>query len=407
MFDQVLWFATRGAGAVSLLMFTAATCLGLVTVTRFQAAGWPRFFNYEMHRRVSLLSIVFLAVHVLAAVFDPFTSLGLGAALVPLASTYRPLPVALGVIALYLFVALIATSLLRKHIGQRTWRLVHWSSYAMWPLAVLHGLTAGTDGWSTWMLGIDVRVRLGGRGLPRLAGHGRHAESQPASPESSRRRRWSPGASTTGRPMTVRLLAGPALTAGPESLAAHRDRLGPAPAATAICGNHGAARGVRPPGPRRSRLPRRPQVGRGRGARYGDAIVLANGAEGEPLSAKDRVLMATRPHLVLDGAELAADAVGAEWIILYVGSEHTQAIAALDARIGRAACRVAGRPGARSRSSSSPRRGPTSRARSPPPSTSSTRAMRARPRSRRDRSSAASTAGRRSSRTSRASPTPR
>ena len=52
MFDQVLWFATRGAGAVSLLMFTAATCLGLVTVARFQAAGWPRFFNYEMHRRV-------------------------------------------------------------------------------------------------------------------------------------------------------------------------------------------------------------------------------------------------------------------------------------------------------------------------------------------------------------------
>ena len=73
MFDQVLWFATRGAGAVSLLMFTASTSLGLVTVARFQAAGWPRFFNYEMHRRVSLLSIVFLAVHVLTAVLDPFT----------------------------------------------------------------------------------------------------------------------------------------------------------------------------------------------------------------------------------------------------------------------------------------------------------------------------------------------
>jgi len=76
MFDQVLWFATRGAGAVALLMFTASTALGLVTVARFQAAGWPRFFNYEMHRRVSLLSVAFLATHVLAAVFDPFTKLG-------------------------------------------------------------------------------------------------------------------------------------------------------------------------------------------------------------------------------------------------------------------------------------------------------------------------------------------
>jgi len=156
MFDQVLWFATRGAGAVSLLMFTASTCLGLVTVARFQAAGWPRFFNYEMHRRVSLLAIVFLAVHVLAAVFDPFTSLGLGAALVPLASSYRPLPVALGVVAMYLFVALIVSSLLRGHIGQRAWRAIHWLSYSMWPLALLHGFAAGSDATTTWMLAVDL-----------------------------------------------------------------------------------------------------------------------------------------------------------------------------------------------------------------------------------------------------------
>ena len=117
MFDQVLWFTTRGAGAVSLLMFTASATLGLVTVARFQAAGWPRFFNYEMHRRVSLLSIVFLAVHVLTAVFDPFTKLGLGAALVPFASSYRPVQVALGVVALYLFVALIVTLVLPEAFG--------------------------------------------------------------------------------------------------------------------------------------------------------------------------------------------------------------------------------------------------------------------------------------------------
>jgi len=156
MFDQVLWFATRGAGAVSLLMLTASVVFGLVTVTRFQHVEWPRFFNYEMHRRVSLLSIVFLAVHVLAAVFDPFTSLGVAAALVPLASTYRPVPVALGVIALYLFIALTVSSLLRRHIGQKTWRAIHWTSYAMWPMALLHGITAGSDASAVWMLGIDA-----------------------------------------------------------------------------------------------------------------------------------------------------------------------------------------------------------------------------------------------------------
>ena len=160
MFDQVLWFATRGAGAVSQLMLTASVVFGLVTVTRFAHPEWPRFFNYEMHRRISLLSIVFLAVHILAAVFDPFTKLGLAAAIVPLASTYRPIQVALGVIALYLFVALILTSVLRKHIGQRTWRLVHWTSYAMWPLAMAHGITAGTDGTAMWMLAIDAACAI-------------------------------------------------------------------------------------------------------------------------------------------------------------------------------------------------------------------------------------------------------
>ena len=182
MLDQVLWFAARGAGAVSLLMLTASACLGLVTVTRFQAAGWPRFFNYELHRRVSLMAIAFLAVHVLAAVLDPFTSLGLGAALVPLVSSYRPIPVALGVIAVYLFVALIASSLLRRHLGRGAWRAIHWTSYAMWPLALLHGVTAGTDAVRAVDARDRRRVRRGRRPLPRVAHpspwhdqHGRHA----------------------------------------------------------------------------------------------------------------------------------------------------------------------------------------------------------------------------------------
>ena len=155
MYDQVLWFTTRGWGAVSLLMLTASVCFGLVTVARLGSDGWPRFLNLEMHRRVSLISIVFLVVHVLAAVFDPFAKLGFAAAIVPLASTYRPLPVALGVISMYLFIALIVTGLLRNRMPQPLWRTIHWSSYAMWPLAVLHSVLSGSDTGSLWMLAID------------------------------------------------------------------------------------------------------------------------------------------------------------------------------------------------------------------------------------------------------------
>ena len=75
----------------------------------------------------------------------------------------------------------------------------------------------------------------------------------------------------------------------------------------------------------------------------GKAVVLVNGAEGEPLSLKDRLLMASRPHLVIDGAVLAARAVGAEEIIFYVGAEHRAAEAALQQALAERSGDVRGR----------------------------------------------------------------
>jgi methionine sulfoxide reductase heme-binding subunit len=156
MSDQILWFITRGAGVVALLLSSGVVCLGLLTVTRFSRPGWPRFLTVEVHRMVSLVTLVFLAIHILTAVFDPFTNLGLVAAVVPLASSYRPLAVALGVVSLDLTLAIVISSLLRDRIAHRLWRAIHWAAYASWPLALWHGLTAGTDGFAPWMLAVDA-----------------------------------------------------------------------------------------------------------------------------------------------------------------------------------------------------------------------------------------------------------
>jgi NADH:ubiquinone oxidoreductase subunit F (NADH-binding) len=125
--------------------------------------------------------------------------------------------------------------------------------------------------------------------------------------------------------MMNRVLDGPPPAAGPESLPAHVARLGALPVS-------------RDPGQVIAALDAAGLLGRG-GAGFpvarkwrsvaersaGSAAVLVNGAEGEPLSAKDRTLMALRPHLVVDGALLAARAVGADEIVFYVGREHAAA----------------------------------------------------------------------------------
>jgi sulfoxide reductase heme-binding subunit YedZ len=156
MNDQLLWFASRGSGIVSLMLLTAVTCLGLISVTGWGRSSWPRFLTADLHNNLALLSVAFVAVHVIAAILDPFTSLGISAATIPFASSYRPVWVGLGVISVYIFVALMVTSLLRERIGQRAWRAVHWVAYLGWPLALVHGLGSGSDAFSTWFLGIQA-----------------------------------------------------------------------------------------------------------------------------------------------------------------------------------------------------------------------------------------------------------
>jgi NADH:ubiquinone oxidoreductase subunit F (NADH-binding) len=121
------------------------------------------------------------------------------------------------------------------------------------------------------------------------------------------------------------LFDGRSFAAGPESLAEHAARLGPLPSpherqtliplleASGLLGRGG---GGFPVGRKWRSVAERSD---------GAAVVLANGAEGEPLSAKDRAVMTLRPHAVLDGALLAAEAVGADEVILYIGSAHRAA----------------------------------------------------------------------------------
>jgi methionine sulfoxide reductase heme-binding subunit len=147
-----LWYATRATGLVALVLLTISMMLGLLSSVRFQRPAWPRFVTLGLHRNVSLLALGFTVVHVLTTVLDSFVSIPLPDAFIPFISSYRPIWVGLGAIAFDLILALVITSLLRTRLGLRSWRLVHWSAYLCWPVAVLHGLGSGTDTPARWVL---------------------------------------------------------------------------------------------------------------------------------------------------------------------------------------------------------------------------------------------------------------
>ena len=150
------WYATRGAGIVALLLLTASLAMGVVDLSRWQSERWPRFTVDGVHRTISLLALGVVVVHVLTTVLDSFTQISLRDAVLPFASSYRPIWVGAGALAFDLLIALSLTSVLRRHIGHRTWRFVHWSAYACWPLALLHGLGTGSDATVPWMLAISA-----------------------------------------------------------------------------------------------------------------------------------------------------------------------------------------------------------------------------------------------------------
>jgi sulfoxide reductase heme-binding subunit YedZ len=153
--NQVLWYTTRGAGAVSLVLLSAVVVLGILSVLRVQSAGWPGFLTAGLHRNLSLMALVFLALHIITAVVDPFTHLGWLSAVVPFSSYYRTFWLGLGTIAFELMLAIVVTSLVRGFIGKAAWRLVHWLTYVSWPIAVLHGIGTGTDAGSAWLVALQ------------------------------------------------------------------------------------------------------------------------------------------------------------------------------------------------------------------------------------------------------------
>lgn len=154
--DPTLWYVTRAAAVSAYVLLLVAVDLGMLRSMARELSVRVSWLLDELHQFISLLAAAFVALHLLALLFDPFIRFSPLNLLLPLGQPYKPLAVDLGVLALYALAVVLASSWLRPRMSQRTWRGLHYASFAVFFLVTLHGLLAGSDAAQPWMHALYV-----------------------------------------------------------------------------------------------------------------------------------------------------------------------------------------------------------------------------------------------------------
>jgi hypothetical protein len=145
MSGQLWWYVARSSGIVAWAMVAGSVGWGLLMTTHALGRRVRRPWLLDLHAFLGAAGVVFTVVHVITILLDSYVHFGLAEVLVPLATAWHPVAVAWGIVATYLLVAVEATSLLRKRLSHRIWKWTHMSSFPLFVLMTVHGLSAGTD----------------------------------------------------------------------------------------------------------------------------------------------------------------------------------------------------------------------------------------------------------------------
>ena len=145
MNPQTWWYVARGSGIVAWALLVASLVWGVLLATRVLRPHDRPAWLLDLHRWLGGMAVVMTGLHLAGLVADSYVHFGAADLLVPMASGWRRFPVALGVIGLYLLVAIEATSLAMRRLPRRAWRTVHLTSYGLVWLVSLHAGLAGSD----------------------------------------------------------------------------------------------------------------------------------------------------------------------------------------------------------------------------------------------------------------------
>ncbi len=150
--DPTFWLLARASGLSAYVLLTGSVLAGLVVKSRPFGRAVKTAAVTDVHRFLALLGLGMLVLHGAALTLDRTIHLSPAALVLPGASPYRPLPVALGVVACELAALIVVSFSLRRRIGMRNWRRLHWLTYLVFAAATVHGVAAGTDSSRPWAI---------------------------------------------------------------------------------------------------------------------------------------------------------------------------------------------------------------------------------------------------------------
>lgn len=157
---SVEWLLIRGSGIISFALISASVIWGLLVSTglvarlvKLKALTW-------FHESLGIAALVAAVAHIVVLSVHDYLKFTWAEILVPGQSDWRPLAVALGITALYALAVVVVSFYVKKRIGHKTWRAIHYGSFGVFLAAMLHGITAGTDTWAPLMLGLYLGSAL-------------------------------------------------------------------------------------------------------------------------------------------------------------------------------------------------------------------------------------------------------
>ena len=152
--DPTFWLLARASGLTAYVLLTTTALAGLVLKSRPFGRAIKAAALTDLHRFLTFLALGSLVLHGVSLTLDRTVHMPLAALVVPGASTYRPIPVALGVLACELAVLIAVSFSVRRRIGFRNWRQLHWLTYVLFAFATVHGIAAGTNSSQPWAFGL-------------------------------------------------------------------------------------------------------------------------------------------------------------------------------------------------------------------------------------------------------------